>query len=571
MIQLFDTNGSGSITHDEFEEIIKQTTLHEKVPFDFKGQFMQLHFGEDRKRVVSFAEFSQVLHDFHEEHAIQAFKMKDTTKSGTISAFDFADIMVNVKSHLLSPDVRPNLVAVAEGHRVTFPFFMAFNSLLNNMELVKKIYLSHTKGNMNREVAREEFLYAAQQMSEMTPLAIDVLYSLTGCINDHSGRITMNDIERIAPYRPTRYLSRPIVEARAVQSPSDRGFAIQLLESGYRFLLGSVGGATGATVVYPIDLVKTRMQNQRTGSYIGELMYRNSFDCFKKVIRHEGFGGLYRGLLPQLVGVCPEKAIKLTVNDLVRDKLSTRSGDIELMSEIIAGGCAGASQVMFTNPLEIVKIRLQVAGEITSGPKVKAATVIKELGIRGLYKGSKACFLRDVPFSAIYFPAYAHNKLFFADANGHNSPLSLLVSACIAGVPAAYLVTPADVIKTRLQVAARKGQTTYTGVIDACRKIYHEEGFGAFWKGGPARIFRSAPQFGVTLFTYEVLQRLFYIDFGGKRPPGSEVKVPLTASEMVSSNADHIGGYKLALTTFAGMESKFGLMFPKFEPSATVR
>jgi len=40
----------------------------------------------------------------------------------------------------------------------------------------------------------------------------------------------------------------------------------------------------GATAVYPIDLVKTRMQNQRsTGSYIGELMYRNSFDCFFKV------------------------------------------------------------------------------------------------------------------------------------------------------------------------------------------------------------------------------------------------------------------------------------------------
>lgn len=41
--------------------------------------------------------------------------------------------------------------------------------------------------------------------------------------------------------------------------------------------------AVGATAVYPIDLVKTRMQNQRTGSFIGELMYKNSFDCFKKV------------------------------------------------------------------------------------------------------------------------------------------------------------------------------------------------------------------------------------------------------------------------------------------------
>ena len=99
-----------------------------------------------------------------------------------------------------------------------------------------------------------------------------------------------------------------------MQSPEDRGVLVQLLESAYRFTLGSIAGATGATAVYPVDLVKTRMQNQRTGSYIGELMYRNSLDCFKKVIRHEGVFGLYRGLIPQLMGVAPEKAIKLTVS-----------------------------------------------------------------------------------------------------------------------------------------------------------------------------------------------------------------------------------------------------------------
>lgn len=79
--------------------------------------------------------------------------------------------------------------------------------------------------------------------------------------------------------------------------------------------------------------------------------------------------GLYRGLLPQIIGVAPEKAIKLTMNDFVRDRL-TSDGRISLVSEIIAGGCGGASQVVFTNPLEIVKIRLQVAGEIAHGPKV---------------------------------------------------------------------------------------------------------------------------------------------------------------------------------------------------------
>ncbi len=68
------------------------------------------------------------------------------------------------------------------------------------------------------------------------------------------------------------------------------------------------------------------------------------------------------------------------------------------------------------------------------------------------FQGAKACFLRDVPFSAIYFPAYHHTKMKFADETGYNSPLSLLAAGCIAGIPAASLVTPADVIKTRLQV-----------------------------------------------------------------------------------------------------------------------
>lgn len=57
------------------------------------------------------------------------------------------------------------------------------------------------------------------------------------------------------------------------------------------------------------------------------------------MIRHEGIFGLYRGLLPQLIGVAPEKAAKLTVNDLVRDKLRQENGDLAVSAEIIAGAC----------------------------------------------------------------------------------------------------------------------------------------------------------------------------------------------------------------------------------------
>ncbi len=115
----------------------------------------------------------------------------------------------------------------------------------------------------------------------------------------------------------------------------NRNVLVQALESGYRFLLGSIAGAVGAFAVYPIDLVKTRMQNQRSKSYVGEVMYRNSFDCFKKVIRHEGLLGLYKGLTVQLIGVAPEKAIKLTVNDFTRDKFIQYTGHLPLYGEVI--------------------------------------------------------------------------------------------------------------------------------------------------------------------------------------------------------------------------------------------
>ena len=95
---------------------------------------------------------------------------------------------------------------------------MAFNSLLNNMELVKKIYLHFTKGDQRTEMTKEEFAACSQQMSHMTPLEIDILFNLCGFLSNSSGRITYNDLEKVAPYRPTKaVLMRPIAEVKAVE------------------------------------------------------------------------------------------------------------------------------------------------------------------------------------------------------------------------------------------------------------------------------------------------------------------------------------------------------------------
>ncbi|XP_068091163.1 electrogenic aspartate/glutamate antiporter SLC25A13, mitochondrial isoform X2 [Hyperolius riggenbachi] len=566
--QLFDKTGKGEVTFEDVKQVFGQTTIHQRIPFNWDCEFIQLHFGKERKRLLPYAEFTQFLLEIQLEHARQAFVQRDMDHTGTVNAMDFRDIMVTIRPHVLTPFVEQCLVAAAGGtisHQVSFSYFNAFNSLLNNMELIRKIYSTLAGNRKDVEVTKEEFVLAAQRFGQVTPMEVDILFQLADLYAPR-GRMTMADIERIAPLEEGA-LPYNLAEAqRQLQGSGEvsRTVLVQVAESAYRFALGSIAGAVGATAVYPIDLVKTRMQNQRsTGSFVGELMYKNSFDCFKKVLRYEGFFGLYRGLLPQLLGVAPEKAIKLTMNDFVRDKFTIKDGSIPLAAEILAGGCAGGSQVIFTNPLEIVKIRLQVAGEITTGPRVSALTVLRDLGFFGLYKGAKACFLRDIPFSAIYFPCYAHMKAAFAGEDGRVSPGYLLLAGAIAGMPAASLVTPADVIKTRLQVAARAGQTTYSGVIDCFRKILREEGHRALWKGAAARVFRSSPQFGVTLVTYELLQRWFYVDFGGTKPAGSD-PVPKSRITLPAPNPDHVGGYKLAVATFAGIESKFGLYLPRF-------
>lgn len=74
------------------------------------------------------------------------------------------------------------------------------------------------------------------------------------------------------------------------------------------------------------------------------------------------------------------------MNDYIRDKLRNRKGKVPLRSEILAGACAGASNVLFANPVEAVKIRIQVASEINHRVRVRAFFIARELGFFGLYR-----------------------------------------------------------------------------------------------------------------------------------------------------------------------------------------
>ncbi|OBZ81449.1 Calcium-binding mitochondrial carrier protein Aralar1 [Choanephora cucurbitarum] len=524
--RVFDVEGTGKVTFDQFKSVLSSNMPADAVPFDFDCDWLKLYIGsKEGHHELSYQEFTQLIKGLQGERLRQEFKHYDKDQSGYIAPEDFKKIILDVAKHKLSDDVidhLPTLCNLTSGNKISFSSVVAFHNVIRNIDMVELVIRKAIENSPDQKITKTDFMKYAHEASRytaFTPMEADVVFHFAG-VDDDSGVLGLDDFARILDPRWTtshKDLNEKSEKLHLDHPQQPRHGALwQIVESAYSFTLGSIAGAVGATAVYPIDLVKTRMQNQRS-KVVGELLYKNSLDCFKKVVKNEGFAGLYRGLGPQLVGVAPEKAIKLTVNDFVRSQFTSKNnGEIKFWQEMVAGGAAGASQVVFTNPLEIVKIRLQIQGEqlknLSPGeaaPRRSAVWIVKHLGIVGLYKGVSACLLRDVPFSAIYFPAYAHlKKDLFKEGPDHKLKITeLLMAGAIAGMPAAYFTTPADVIKTRLQVEARKGQTTYNGIFDAARKIFHEEGFKAFFKGGPARIFRSSPQFGVTLTVYELLHQ----------------------------------------------------------------
>ncbi|KAJ1664344.1 mitochondrial aspartate-glutamate transporter agc1 [Coemansia sp. RSA 1813] len=486
------------------------------------------------KAAIAFPEFSQLIDSARTEHIRAAFAKADTQGRGATTvdkilavACEFApldpDSIISHRLALLTESPDSSLVG--------YPTLLALVSLLSNPAKIRQA-IDGIAAKTN-SISIDDFVSTTSLLS---PLEVRILFTLAAG-KSSAESATLANLEEFVDICHKSLV--PLVvsndkehaqktESSSSHAKQQRSIMMEAAFQGYNFVVGAIAGGIGAAVVYPIDLVKTRMQNQRV-AVVGEMLYKNSIDCFRKVVRNEGILGLYRGLGPQLVGVAPEKAIKLTVNDFVRARLTNRkTGEIQFTSELFSGAMAGASQVVFTNPLEIVKIRLQIQGELLkettgqSAPIVRrgAVTIVKELGLLGLYKGASACLLRDVPFSAIYFSCYSHlKKDLFHEGERRLSVIDLLLAGAIAGMPAAYLTTPADVIKTRLQVVAKQGETTYSGLIDAARKIYKEEGFKAFFKGGAARVLRSSPQFGTTLMCYELIHRL--VPF-----PGDEHRAP---------------------------------------------
>jgi hypothetical protein len=108
--------------------------------------------------------------------------------------------------------------------------------------------------------------------------------------------------------------------------------------------------------------------------------------------------------------------------------------------------------------------------------------------------------------------------MFSSSADGSTPFAAVFFSGLVGGTLAAFLVTPMDVVKTRLQAsyhpkqlpdAASASQQSYKGIRHCFISIYRTEGVASFFKGALQRCLVIAPLFGVSLLVYEAQQSFF--------------------------------------------------------------
>ncbi|KAJ7630786.1 carnitine acyl carnitine carrier [Roridomyces roridus] len=276
-------------------------------------------------------------------------------------------------------------------------------------------------------------------------------------------------------------LLRPDFESATMSdAPAEEVKVASATDSIKSFIAGGFGGVSAVVVGHPFDLVKTRLQTASAGTYTGAI------DVVKKTVAKDGLTGLYRGMVPPLLGVTPIFAMSFWAYDaskkLILSATPNRKSETLSVAELATAGFLSAvPTTLVTAPVERAKVLLQVQGQGGAEHKYTGVfDVMKHLyregGLKSIFRGAGATLARDGPGSAAYFAAYEVTKKALTPAGSSPSELNLGAIILAGGT--------AGVLKSRLQSAPTG---TYSGIMDCARKTIAQDGVGALWKGfGPA-------------------------------------------------------------------------------------
>ncbi|EGX53306.1 hypothetical protein TWF173_007394 [Orbilia oligospora] len=285
----------------------------------------------------------------------------------------------------------------------------------------------------------------------------------------------------------------------------------------YSFAAGAVAGVSEILVMYPLDVVKTRIQLQ-VGGATGADAYTGTLDCFRKIIKNEGFGRLYRGINAPILMEAPKRATKFAANDYWGN-FYRQSFGIEKMNQplaVLTGASAGVSESFVVVPFELIKIRLQ---DRASAGKYKGMVdcfvkLVRAEGVLALYNGLESTMWRHMVWNAGYFGIIFQAKALLPKAETKQGQMGNdIIAGALGGTAGTILNTPFDVVKSRIQNTVRvPGQIQkYNWAVPSLFVVAREEGFAALYKGFLPKVLRLGPGGGILLVVYtsvvEFLQR----------------------------------------------------------------
>ncbi|ETW01593.1 hypothetical protein H310_06233 [Aphanomyces invadans] len=178
-----------------------------------------------------------------------------------------------------------------------------------------------------------------------------------------------------------------------------------------KLMAGGLAGAFSISIANPVDVIKVRMQADRSG-----VLYSGIADAMTKIYRTEGFRGFLKGVGPNVTRGFIVNAAELGVYDQVKTSLISHGivnegGIGATFGASLFAGFAGAAA---SNPVDVLKTRLMTQPSGTSalytGMISCARRTFQEEGVKAFYKGFIPNWMRKAPWCVVFFITYEESR-----------------------------------------------------------------------------------------------------------------------------------------------------------------
>lgn len=230
---------------------------------------------------------------------------------------------------------------------------------------------------------------------------------------------------------------------------------------------------------------------------------------------------------------------------------------IGAVSQLLAGGVAGAVSKTCTAPLARLTILFQVQGMHSDASTLRKASIwreasriVNEEGFRAFWKGNLVTIAHRLPYSSISFYAFERYKNLLQLMSGvesHETNFGTdvfvrLAGGGLAGITAASVTYPLDLVRTRL--SAQTNVNYYRGIWHALSTITREEGIFGLYKGLGACLLGVGPNLAISFSVYDTVRSYWQL----QRPNDSTIMVSLACGSL-SGIASSTVGYCRVTTT----------------------